>query len=63
MPACQRRGIRPEEWSVCAVKEVLGPVVSPAMGLTELRLRWLARRLGGRYEGGEEEGGEVERRI
>ena len=40
-----------DEWSVRAVKEIPGPLVSRAMGLTELRLGWLARRLGGKYEG------------
>ena len=41
-----------ERWSVHASKEA-GPVLSRGFGLTELRLGWLARRLGGRYEGHE----------
>ncbi len=42
-----------DEWTVQAVAEVPGPAFSRAMGLTELRMGWLARRLGGEYEGHE----------
>jgi len=51
------RGVSPdldaERWSVHAIKDVAGPVISRGFGLTELRLGWLARRLGGQYEGHE----------
>ena len=40
-----------EQWSVHALKEAAGPVISRGFGLTELRFGWLARRLGGHYEG------------
>ena len=40
-----------ERWSVHALKDVPGPVISRGFGVIELQLGWLARRLGGRYEG------------
>jgi hypothetical protein len=40
-----------ERWSVRAARQAWVP--ARGLGLTELRLGWLARRLGGRYDGRE----------